>query len=133
MEANRPGKAAGAGFYEYPQGGTKYLWPELTKMFPQQAPLSQQEMIDRILIVQALDTVRCLEEGVLRSVADANIGSIFGWGFAPFHGGTLQYINGEGLKNVIAKAKKLEAKYGERFAVPKLLQEKADKGELFVD
>ncbi|HNE50263.1 MAG TPA: 3-hydroxyacyl-CoA dehydrogenase NAD-binding domain-containing protein, partial [Chitinophagales bacterium] len=133
LEANRPGKAAGAGFYEYPQGGTKYLWPELTKMFPQQAPLSQQEMIDRILIVQALDTVRCLEEGVLRSVADANIGSIFGWGFAPFHGGTLQYINGEGLKNVIAKAKKLEAKYGERFAVPKLLQEKADKGELFVD
>lgn len=133
LAANRPGKAAGAGFYEYPQGGTKYLWPELTTMFPQTTPLSQQEMIDRMLIVQALDTVRCLQEGVLRSVADANIGSIFGWGFAPFHGGTLQYINGVGLKNVIEKAKQLEAKYGERFAVPKLLQEKADKGELFVD
>ena len=133
LAANRPGKAAGAGFYEYPQGGTKYLWPELTNLFPQQTPLSQEEMVDRMLIVQALDTVRCLEEGVLRSVADANIGSIFGWGFSPFNGGTLQYINGAGLKNVIEKAKQLEAKYGERFAVPKLLQEKADKGELFVD
>lgn len=133
LAVNRPGKAAGAGFYEYPQGGTKYLWPELTNMFPQQTPLEQQEMIDRMLIVQALDTVRCLEEGVLRSVADANIGSIFGWGFSPFNGGTLQYINGAGLKNVIEKAKALEAKYGERFAVPKLLQDKADKGELFVD
>lgn len=133
LAANRPGKAAGAGFYEYPQGGTKYLWPELTNLFPQQTPLSQEEMVDRMLIVQALDTVRCLEEGVLRSVADANIGSIFGWGFSPFNGGTLQYINGAGLKNVIEKAKKLEAKYGERFSVPKLLQDKADKGELFVD
>lgn len=133
LAVNRPGKAAGAGFYEYPQGGTKYLWPELTNMFPQQTPLEQQEMIDRMLIVQALDTVRCLEEGVLRSVADANIGSIFGWGFSPFNGGTLQYINGAGLKNVIEKAKALEAKYGERFSVPKLLQDKADKGELFVD
>ncbi len=133
LAVNRPGKAAGAGFYEYPQGGTKYLWPELTNMFPQQTPLEQQEMIDRMLIVQALDTVRCLEEGVLRSVADANIGSIFGWGFSPFNGGTLQYINGAGLKNVIEKAKALEAKYGERFSVPKLLQDKADKGELFED
>jgi 3-hydroxyacyl-CoA dehydrogenase/enoyl-CoA hydratase/3-hydroxybutyryl-CoA epimerase len=62
-------------------------------------------MIDRMLIVQALDTVRCVEEGVLRSVADANIGSIFGWGFSPFNGGTLQYINGMGLKKLIEKAK----------------------------
>ena len=133
LAVNRPGKAAGAGFYEYPQGGTKFLWPELTNMFPQTTPLSQQEMIDRMLIVQALDTVRCVEEGVLRSVADANIGSIFGWGFSPFNGGTLQYINGAGLKNVIEKAKALEVKYGERFSVPKLLRDKADKGELFVD
>lgn len=133
LAVNRPGKAAGAGFYEYPQGGTKFLWPELTNMFPQTTPLSQQEMIDRMLIVQALDTVRCVEEGVLRSVADANIGSIFGWGFSPFNGGTLQFINGYGLKKLIERAKELEAKYGERFSVPKLLQDKADKGELFVD
>ena len=133
LAVNRPGKAAGAGFYEYPVVGTKYLWPELTTMFPQTTPLDQQEMIDRMLIVQALDTVRCVEEGVLRSVADANIGSIFGWGFSPFNGGTLQFINGYGLKKLIERSKQLEAKYGERFAVPKLLQDKADKGELFVD
>lgn len=133
LAQNRKGKAAGGGFYEYPQGGTKYLWEQLTELFPPKAELLQQEMIDRMLIVQALDTVRCVEEGVLRSVADANIGSIFGWGFAPFQGGTLQYINAMGLKNVIEKAKQLEAKYGERFSVPKLLQDKADKGELFVD
>jgi 3-hydroxyacyl-CoA dehydrogenase / enoyl-CoA hydratase / 3-hydroxybutyryl-CoA epimerase len=102
-------------------------------MFPLQTPLDQQEMIDRMLIVQALDTVRCVEEGVLRSVADANIGSIFGWGFSPFNGGTLQFINGYGLKKLIERAKQLEARYGERFSVPKLLQDKADKGELFVD
>ena len=133
LAVNRAGKAAGAGFYEYPQGGTKYLWPELTSMFPQNTPLSQTEMVDRLLIVQALDTVRCLEEGVLRSVADANIGSIFGWGFSPFNGGTLQYINGMGLKKFIEKAKALEAKHGDRFSIPNLLQQKADKGELFVD
>ncbi len=133
LAVNRPGKAAGAGFYEYPQGGTKYLWPELTNLFPQQTPISQEEMVDRMLIVQALDTVRCVEEGVLRSVADANIGSIFGWGFSPFNGGTLQFINGYGLKKLIERSKQLEAKYGERFSVPKLLQDKADKGELFVD
>ena len=133
LEANRPGKAAGAGFYEYPAGGSKFLWAELTTMFPQKEAMSQQEMIDRMLIVQALDTVRCVEEGVLRSVADANIGSIFGWGFSPFNGGTLQFINGYGLKKLVERSKELEAKYGERFSVPKLLQDKADKGELFVD
>jgi 3-hydroxyacyl-CoA dehydrogenase/enoyl-CoA hydratase/3-hydroxybutyryl-CoA epimerase len=133
LAVNRAGKASGAGFYEYPQGGTKFLWPELTSMFPQKTPLSQTEMVDRLLIVQALDTVRCLEEGVLRSVADANIGSIFGWGFSPFNGGTLQYINGMGLKKFIEKAKELEAKHGDRFSIPSLLQEKADNGELFVD
>lgn len=133
LAANRPGKALGAGFYDYPKGETKHLWPELTTLFPLKEQLPQQEMIDRFLIVQALDTVRCLEEGVLRSVADANIGSIFGWGFSPFNGGTLQYINGYGLNKFIARAKELEAKYGERFSVPKLLQDKADKGELFVD
>jgi 3-hydroxyacyl-CoA dehydrogenase/enoyl-CoA hydratase/3-hydroxybutyryl-CoA epimerase len=132
LEKGRKGKAAGAGFYEYPQTGTKYLWPELTTMFSQNGQYEQQEMVDRMLFVQALDTVRCLEEGVLRNVADANIGSIFGWGFSPFNGGTLQFINGYGLEKFIARAKQLEAKYGERFSVPKLLEDKAEKGELFV-
>lgn len=132
LELNRAGKAAGAGFYEYPKDGKKHLWEGLADLYPQGEQLPQQEIIDRMLFVQALDTVRCLEEGVLRSVADANIGAIFGWGFAPFHGGTLQFINAYGLDKFIQRAEQLQAKYGDRFAVPALLREKAAKGELFV-
>jgi 3-hydroxyacyl-CoA dehydrogenase/enoyl-CoA hydratase/3-hydroxybutyryl-CoA epimerase len=131
LELGRKGKAAGAGFYEYPKEGAKFLWPELTTLFPLKESYAQQEMVDRMLFVQALDTVRCLEEGVLRSVADANIGSIFGWGFSPFNGGTLQFINSYGLKQFIERAQQLQAKYGDRFSVPKLLAEMAEKGELF--
>jgi 3-hydroxyacyl-CoA dehydrogenase/enoyl-CoA hydratase/3-hydroxybutyryl-CoA epimerase len=132
LDRNRPGKAAGAGFYEYPKdGGKKFLWPELTNLFPQKPLLPQQELIDRMIFIQAIETVRCYEEGVLRSVADANIGSIFGWGFAPFHGGTLQFINSYGFDAFIKRAEELEAKYGERFAVPQLLRDMAAKGETF--
>lgn len=132
LSLNRPGKAAGAGFYDYPKDGKKALWPGLNELFPAGEQLPQQELIDRLLFVQALDTVRCLEEGVLKSVADANIGAIFGWGFAPFHGGTLQYINAYGMNAFISRAEELQAKYGARFAVPALLKEKAAKGESFV-
>lgn len=132
LNRGRAGKAAGAGFYEYPKdGGKKFLWPELTTIFPPKEVAPQQELIDRMMFVQALDTVRCVEEGVLRNVADANIGSIFGWGFSPFQGGTLQFINSYGLKAFIARAKELEAKYGERFAVPALLVSMAEKGQIF--
>ena len=127
---NRKGKAAGAGFYEYPQGGKKHLWDGLSK-WQKANDISEQEMIDRILFVQALDTVRCMQEGVLESVVDANIGSIFGIGFAPWTGGAIQFLNQYGLQKAVARAKELEAKYGERFAVPALLQEKADKNETF--
>ena len=127
---NRKGKAAGAGFYEYPQGGKKHLWDGLSK-WQKANDISEQEIIDRILFVQALDTVRCMQEGVLESVVDANIGSIFGIGFAPWTGGAIQFLNQYGIQKAVARAKALEAKYGERFAVPALLQEKADKNETF--
>ena len=88
---NRLGRANGRGFYEYPDNGEKYLWPELQKHFPPtKNPLSQNKMIERMLFVQVIETIRCYEENVVTSVPDANIGSIFGWGFAPFKGGTLQ-------------------------------------------
>jgi len=108
-QLDRPGKKAGRGFYDYPEGGKKRLWPGLAEHWPVKAePLSQQEMIDRLLYVQANETARCYEEGVLRSVPDANIGSIFGWGFAPFHGGTLQFINSVGgSRAFIARAHEL--------------------------
>lgn len=128
----RLGKAFGAGFYEYPKKGPKYLWPELLRLFPQKEPLPQQEMIDRLLFVQALETVRCLQEGILSSVAEANIGSVFGWGFAPFHGGTLQFINAYGIARFVARAEALADRYGQRFEPPERLREMARRNEVFV-
>ena len=101
-DAKRLGRANGGGFYEYPDNGRKYLWPELKTYFPlSKNPLSQEEIIDRLRFIQAVETIRCYEEGVLNSVAEANIGSIFGWGFAPFKGGTLQFVNDYGIKHFI--------------------------------
>ncbi len=91
-----------------PQGKAKFLWPGLKATFPLTgSQLSQQEMIERMMFVQALETVRCYEEGVVTSVADANIGSIFGWGFAPFKGGTLQYINDYTVLAFVERSHKL--------------------------
>ena len=82
-----------------------------------------------MLFIQYIETVRCFDENVLMSVPDANIGSIFGWGFAPFKGGTLQYINDYGLSKFVTRAKELNAKYGERFAVPESLVNRALEGK----
>ncbi|MCW5907292.1 MAG: enoyl-CoA hydratase/isomerase family protein [Chitinophagales bacterium] len=131
LNIKRAGKAAGAGFYEYPKDGKKHLWSGLKDLFPEQKQLPQTDMIERMMFIQCIETVRCLEEKVLRSVEDANIGSIFGWGFAPFKGGTLQYINDYGVKSFVSRAKELYAKYGERFAVPALLEQMAKEGKEF--
>ncbi|WP_298190112.1 3-hydroxyacyl-CoA dehydrogenase NAD-binding domain-containing protein [uncultured Pseudomonas sp.] len=131
-EYKRPGKAAGAGFYDYPAGGKKHLWPELKRRFEKtDAQISQVDVRDRILFIQAIETVRCVEEGVLKSVADANIGSIFGIGFAAWTGGALQFINQYGVKDFVARAQYLAEQYGERFLPPALLLEKAAKGATF--
>ncbi len=131
-EYGRYGKAHGAGFYEYPEGGKKHLWPELQTIFPPQGePLCQTEMIERMMFVQALETVRCLEENVVTSVADANIGAIFGWGFAPFKGGTLQYINDYGVAAFAQRSQELTENYGERFAPPARLMAMAANNEQF--
>lgn len=132
-ELDRPGKKAGKGFYEYPENGKKYLWPGLAEQFPRAATqLSQQEMVDRLLYAQANETARCYEEGVVRSVPDANIGSIFGWGFAPFHGGTLQFVNSiGGPGRFVARARELASAYGDRFAPAAVLETMAEKGESF--
>ncbi len=122
QELNRPGKKAGRGFYDYPPEGKKHLWSGLTDIYtPAANQLPQDKMMERMMFVQALETIRCLEEGVLTSVADANIGSILGWGFAPFKGGTLQYVNDYGLAAFTARTKQLEAEYGVRFTPPQLL------------
>ena len=123
-EFNRKGKAAGQGFYDYPADAKKQLWSGLS-YWKKDNDISEQEMIDRFLFVQALDTVRCLEEGVLESVVDANVGSIFGIGFAAWTGGAVQFLNQYGLAKAVTRAKVLENKYGERFKAPQLLKDRA--------
>ncbi|MBS3804344.1 MAG: enoyl-CoA hydratase/isomerase family protein [Oleiphilaceae bacterium] len=137
-EHGRKGKAAGGGFYEYPAdqtgAGRKYLWPELEKLYvdPETAASANlQDLKDRILFIQAIETVRCLEENVLRSVADANIGSIFGIGFPAWTGGAIQYINQYGLQTFIDRARALASRYGERFKPPALLLQHLENNTLF--
>ncbi len=126
---DRKGKAAGAGFYDYPEGGKKHLWEGLSH-WKQDVDISEQEMIDRFLFVQSLDTLRCYEENVLESVIDANIGSIFGIGFAPWTGGAIQFLNQYGLDQAVQRANELEAKYGERFKAPQRLIESVSSGQI---
>ncbi|MFD3380232.1 MULTISPECIES: 3-hydroxyacyl-CoA dehydrogenase NAD-binding domain-containing protein [unclassified Streptomyces] len=139
-EFGRPGRSGGAGFYEYGEDGRRAgLWPGLREHFTRagaaEAGIPFRDMQERMLFSEALDTVRLLEEGVLTSVADANIGSIFGIGFPGWTGGVLQYINGYegGLPGFVDRARELAERYGERFAPPALLVEKAEKGERFTD
>jgi 3-hydroxyacyl-CoA dehydrogenase/enoyl-CoA hydratase/3-hydroxybutyryl-CoA epimerase len=121
IELGRPSKLAGKGFYEYEDGKRTQLWPGLRETFKSgasQPPL--QDMIDRMLFAEALETQKCLDEGVLTSTADANIGSIMGIGFPPWTGGTAQYILGYqgGKEGFVARARELAAKYGDRFTPP---------------
>lgn len=126
---DRKGKAGGAGFYDYPEGGKKHLWEGLNH-WKQDVDISEQEMIDRFLFVQSLDTLRCYEENVLESIIDANIGSIFGIGFAPWTGGAIQFLNQYGLDQAVQRANELEAKYGERFKAPQRLVESVPSGQI---
>ncbi|MEU6391805.1 3-hydroxyacyl-CoA dehydrogenase NAD-binding domain-containing protein [Streptomyces sp. NPDC046939] len=136
-EFGRPGRSGGAGFYEYGEDGKRAgLWPGLREHFTKPgAEIPFKDMQERMLFAEALDTVRLLEEGVLTSVADANIGSIFGIGFPGWTGGVLQYINGYegGLPGFVARARELAERYGDRFLPPALLVEKAERGETFKD
>jgi 3-hydroxyacyl-CoA dehydrogenase/enoyl-CoA hydratase/3-hydroxybutyryl-CoA epimerase len=133
-EFDRLGKAAGAGFYEYPADGPKHLWPGLFEHFAKDdVDVPFEDLGERMAFAMSLETVKCLDEGVLRSVADANIGSIFGIGFPPLHGGALQYINAyaDGLPGFVARTRELAAAYGPRFEPPALLVRKAEAGERF--
>ncbi len=130
-ELNRCGKKNLKGFYEYPKFQKKYLWSGLQDHFPSKKDLPQNELITRMLFAQAIEAVRCLEENVVTTVADANIGSLLGWGFPSFRGGTLQYINDYGIENFVKEARRLTKNYGPRFSPPALLLEKAKNNEIF--
>ena len=129
-ELGRLGKRYGKGFYEYPPGEKKSLWTGLAGLYPpgKQQP-GVEEVKKRILYVQALDTFRCLDEGVLMRPEDCDIGAILGWGFPTWTGGPLSLIETVGLPEFVADCDRMAAAYGPRFAVPDRLRELATSGE----
>jgi 3-hydroxyacyl-CoA dehydrogenase/enoyl-CoA hydratase/3-hydroxybutyryl-CoA epimerase len=131
VEFERGGRAAGAGFYEYADGKRLGLWDGLVDNFGgTNLDMPFEDMKERMLFAEAIESVKCYDEGVLRSVPEANIGSIFGIGFPPWTGGVLQYINGYpgGPAGFVARARELAAAYGDRFTPPASLVALADSG-----
>jgi 3-hydroxyacyl-CoA dehydrogenase/enoyl-CoA hydratase/3-hydroxybutyryl-CoA epimerase len=131
-ELKRPGRRFGAGFYDYPQDGKKHLWPGLAGVFPRasQQPAAD-EVMKRLLYIQALETARCMEEGVLTTAAEADLGSILGWGFPAWTGGTLSYIDTVGIRTFVAECDRLAKRHGKRFKPSKWLRERAERNEPF--
>jgi 3-hydroxyacyl-CoA dehydrogenase/enoyl-CoA hydratase/3-hydroxybutyryl-CoA epimerase len=129
VDHERGGRAAGAGFYEYADGKRIGLWEGLSE-FGGTTQLPFEDMKERMLFAEAVESIKCLDEGVLRSVPDANIGSIFGIGFPPWTGGVLQYVNGYpgGPAGFVARARELAATYGERFTPPASVVALAESG-----
>jgi 3-hydroxyacyl-CoA dehydrogenase/enoyl-CoA hydratase/3-hydroxybutyryl-CoA epimerase len=129
-EYGRGGKKAGAGFYDYPKGGKKKLWPELGKIFNSNLDaLDKETVAKRIMHRQALESYRCLDEGVLTSVIDGDIGSVLGWGFPIYTGGAISYIDFVGIRQFVDECVQFEKKYGEHWKVPSSLRDLADKGK----
>ena len=131
VEFDRGGRAAGAGFYEYAEGKRLGLWDGLVDNFGgDNFSIPFEDMQERMLFAEAIESVKCYDEGVLRSVPEANIGSIFGIGFPPWTGGVLQYINGYpgGPAGFVARARDLASKYGDRFTPPQTLVALAESG-----
>lgn len=132
LEAGRLGKAAGAGFYDYPEHGKKALWPGLADHFPANDPSANlQDVKDRLLYIMALETLRCLQEGVVKNTGDANIGAVFGIGYPAWTGGTVQFVNQTGPSEFLSRAQTLAERYGERFEAPANLLDAAHNNTLF--
>jgi 3-hydroxyacyl-CoA dehydrogenase/enoyl-CoA hydratase/3-hydroxybutyryl-CoA epimerase len=131
-QLGRLGRKAGKGFYDYPVGAKKRLWPELSKHFPTRSDQpSVEDLIRRFLYVQSVESARCMEEGVIGDPRDADVGSILGWGFCPAIGGTIGHIETVGVAKFIAECDRLEKAHGERYAAPQLLRDMAAKGNSF--
>lgn len=133
-EFNRKGKVYGAGYYDYPEGGKKRIWPGLKEHFAPNGfkDIPFEDVKDRLTFCQALEAVRAMEQGIVTSVGDGNIGSIMGIGFPAHSGGVFQFINAYGLKKFVERSKELAKKYGPAFEPPALLIQRAEKNEEFV-
>jgi 3-hydroxyacyl-CoA dehydrogenase/enoyl-CoA hydratase/3-hydroxybutyryl-CoA epimerase len=136
LENGRTGQKVGKGFHDYgPDRKPTGLWPELARRYARNRPTpdaAEQALLERrFLHIQALEAVRCMEEGVVMAADDADVGSIFGWGFAPWTGGVLSYIDGIGVARFLAECEALAAALGPRFEPPALLRRMAAAGERF--
>lgn len=131
-EYGRGGRHHGGGFYEYADDGSKAIWPNLLELYYRpDADLADPEVKDRLLFRQVIEALKCLQTGVLRTVADGNIGSIMGIGAPAWTGGLIQFVNTYGLKRFIDRCAELAARYGDRFEVPQIVHDKLAAGELF--
>ena len=131
-EFKRPGKRYGKGFYEYPEGGKKHLWPGLQQAFPPAAEQpSPEEVKQRFLFIQSLETARCVEAGVVTHSADADLGSVLGLGFPSWTGGTLSFIDTVGIRSFVAECDRLAKLHGPRFAPSAWLRARAERNEPF--
>ena len=131
-EHGRGGRYHGGSFYEYSEDGSKQIWPRLYELYYMpDVEISAEDVKDRILFRQVIETLKCLETNVLRSVADGNIGSIMGIGAPAWTGGYIQFVNTYGLQNFIDRCDELAGKYGERFKAPAIVAEKLAAGETF--
>ncbi len=137
VQSGRLGRKNGKGMYDYPEGGPKRLWPGLGEKFPVRTATSSPALIEelkrRLLWRQAVETARCLDEGVLTSARDGDVGAILGWGFAPWTGGPVSLIDTVGIGEFVQGCDDLAARFGERFAPPALLRRMADNGESFYE
>ncbi|WP_395445239.1 3-hydroxyacyl-CoA dehydrogenase NAD-binding domain-containing protein [Caulobacter sp. UC70_42] len=135
VELGRLGRKNGKGFYDYPEGGQKKLWPGLAELAPVTTKDADAKLIEeirtRLLYRQAVEAARCFEEGVIVDPREADVGAILGWGFAPWTGGPISLIDGVGAKAFVETCDRLAQQYGKRFAPPALLREMAEKGETF--
>lgn len=131
-DLKRPGRRFGAGFYDYPTDARKHLWPGLREVYPQASRQPESaEVIKRLLHVQALETARCMEEGVVTTAAEADLGSVLGWGFPAWTGGTLSYVDTVGIREFVAECDRMSKRYGKRFKPSRWLRARAERNEPF--
>jgi 3-hydroxyacyl-CoA dehydrogenase/enoyl-CoA hydratase/3-hydroxybutyryl-CoA epimerase len=131
-ELKRPGRRFGAGFYDYPPAGRKRLWPGLASVYPPAATQPDAaELGMRLLHVQALEAARCIEEGVVTTAAEADLGSVLGWGFPAWTGGALSHIDTIGVREFVADCDRLAKRHGRRFKPSRWLRARAAAGQTF--